>query len=76
MTATKKAGIALDDWKLPIFRQRLEQAGYAYEDGGAPAPGVTILNVQFLDQAHLTRVVTEANAECSRTGPPKGGSNA
>lgn len=71
-----KAGIAVDDWKLPVFRRRLEQAGYAYEDAGAPSGGVTILTVQFTDQAHLTQVVTEANAECARTGPPKGASNA
>lgn len=71
-----KAGIALDDWKLPVFRQRLEQAGYTYEDAGAPAPGLTMLTVHFTDQAALTEVVKQANAECTRTGPPKGGSNA
>lgn len=71
-----KAGIALDDWKLPVFRKRLEEAGYTYEDAGAPSPGVTMLTVQFTDQAALQQVVVAANAECARTGPPKGGSNA
>ena len=67
-----KAGIALDDWKLPVFRKALTDAGYTYEDGGAAGPGLTILHVPFTDAAALTRVVADANAECTRTGPPKG----
>jgi len=30
-----KAGIAVDNWKLPIFCKRLTEAGYDYVDGGA-----------------------------------------
>jgi hypothetical protein len=28
-----KAGIAVDNYKLPVFRKRLKEAGYAYQDG-------------------------------------------
>lgn len=66
-----KAGIALDDWKLPVFRQRLTEAGYTYEDAGAPMPGLTMLTVHFTDQEALTKVVRAANEECARTGPPQ-----
>jgi hypothetical protein len=29
-----KAGIAIDDWKLPIFDRHLTQAGYSYANRG------------------------------------------
>jgi hypothetical protein len=67
-----KAGIALDDWKLPVFRRRLKKAGYAYEDGGAPAPNCTLLMVEYSDREALTAVIAECQAECALTGPPGG----
>ena len=66
-----KAGIAVDDWKLPVFRKALEDAGYAYEDAGAPPPNTTMLTVNFTDQAALRKVVEAAQAECLRQGPPR-----
>lgn len=66
-----KAGIALDDWKLPVFRKRLTEAGYAYLDAGEALPGTTMLHVQFTDQAHLRRVLEGAAEECKRQGRPQ-----
>ena len=66
-----KAGIALDDWKLPIFRKHLTDAGYSYVDAGEMMPGVTLLHVDYTDQTHLAGVVQAANNECARTGKPQ-----
>lgn len=61
-----RAGIVVDDWKLAVFRRRLEEAGYSYEDKGEFRPNITLLHVEFTDQEHLTRVLEEATDECNR----------
>lgn len=63
--------IALDDWKLPVFRERLTEAGYVYTDAGEASPGVTLLMVEAADLAALARVVRAATAECARQGKPQ-----
>jgi hypothetical protein len=70
-----KAGIAVDDWKLPVFRQRLTEAGYTYEDAGEAMPGITMLTVVTNDLLKLKRVLQDCQSECARTGPPKGGNH-
>ncbi len=62
-----KAGIALDDWKLPIFRKRLEEAGFTYSDAGAPAPGVTVLAVVATPETieRLSQVVLQCQEEAA-----------
>jgi hypothetical protein len=65
-----KAGIAVDDWKLPVFRRRLAAAGYSYQDGGAPTPGVTLLTVQTDDILKLKRVLEQCQAECAKQERP------
>lgn len=66
-----RAGVALDDWKLPVFRKALTDAGYAYEDKGEVTPGTTLLHVDFTDAAHLRRVLEDAADECKRQGRPR-----
>ncbi|MEJ7831302.1 MAG: hypothetical protein WKF79_00165 [Nocardioides sp.] len=65
-----KAGIALDDWKLPVFRKRLSEAHYVYEDAGSPSPGVTMLHVETDDTAALAKVIIACQAECQLAGRP------
>lgn len=67
-----KAGIALDNWKLPIFRKRLTEAGYQYEDAGPITGDTTMLHVQTDDAAALARVLEKCQAECRRQGKPRG----
>lgn len=67
-----KAGIALDDWKLPVFRKRLSEARYTYEDAGSLTPGVTLLHVSTDDPAALAKVIIACQAECAKTGRPGG----
>lgn len=60
------AGIAVDDWKLPIFRKRLEEAGFSYEDAGALTHGTTMLRVETKNMRALEIVVRECQAECRK----------
>jgi hypothetical protein len=61
-----KVGIALDDWKLPVFRKRLRAAGYKYRDGGEATLGVTLLTVETNDMLKLKTVLEECKAECRK----------
>lgn len=63
-----KAGIVVDDWKLPIFRTRLAQAGLKYEEaGGALLAGATLLRVETSDLNKLNAVLEACQAECKRS---------
>lgn len=62
-----KAGIALDDWKLPVYRRRLTAAGYTYEDAGELIIGITVLTVEYADEKHLKNVLEVAERECQRS---------
>ena len=59
-----KAGIAVDNWKLPVFRDRLTAAGYKYEDGGALTGDTTLLTVQTDNMLKLKKVLEECQAAC------------
>lgn len=59
-----RIGIALDDWKLPIFRKRLTESGYVYNDAGALSSGVTLLTVDTEDVSGLESVVKKCQQEC------------
>lgn len=61
-----KAGIAVDDWKLPVFRKRLDAAGYRYEDGGSLIGETTLLTVETNDMLALKKVLEECQAECRK----------
>jgi hypothetical protein len=64
-----KAGIAVDNWKLPVFRERLTGAGYTYTDGGALTHDTTILTVETHDMLALKKVIEGCQAECRKQGP-------
>jgi hypothetical protein len=66
-----KAGIAVDDWKLPVFRRRLTEAGYTYEDAGPLTGAVTLLKVETDNLLKLKATLEECQAECAKTGKPK-----
>ncbi len=61
-----RAGIAVDDWKLPVFRRRLSEAGYEYLDGGALTEGTTLLTVETSDMLALKRVIEECQSDCRK----------
>ncbi len=61
-----KAGIAVDDWKLPVFRQRLTEAGFTYTDAGGLTHNTTVLTVVTDDVSRLGDVVKACQRECSQ----------
>ena len=61
-----KAGIAVDNWKLPVFRKRLKEAGYEYQDGGPLTGDTTLLTVETSDMLALKKVVERCQVECRK----------
>lgn len=63
---TKKAGIAIDNWKLSIFRKHLDTAGFKYK---APQPftrTTTLLQVEY-EHKHLLNIpIIKATRECEK----------
>ena len=62
-----RAGIAVDNWKLPVFRKGLTDAGYEYEDGGPLTGDTTMLKVETDDPAALKSLLERCQAECARS---------
>lgn len=63
---TKKAGVVIDNWKLPVFKRVLDDAGFAYEQ----APGVTkdtiTLMVEYDFVSKLQPYIENAQNECRK----------
>ena len=63
----QKAGIMLDDWKLPIFKKSLDDAGFQYEQ----SPGITedtiLLTVETDDLYALSLVVKKMNDKAAKS---------
>lgn len=70
MSTKQRIGVAVDDWKVPIFERVLKQYGYEFSNAGSITAGVVILRVETTNREALQRVITEANAEAARTGKP------
>lgn len=67
----KKAAIAIDTWKLPIFSRILVAKGYHYEEGPGLTPGTLHLYVHTDNMQALAQVVLACNQEAAKKGPPK-----
>lgn len=67
---TQKAGIAIDEWKLPIFERHLRQSGYAFENAGPLAFGTLLLRVDTNNLEALRGVLEAAHDEAKQTGAP------
>ncbi len=62
-----KAGIAIDDWKLPIFERHLQQAGYSFDQGVKLTAGTLFITVETKSREALEAVVRAANEEARRS---------
>jgi hypothetical protein len=71
MTDKKKARIAIDPWKLPIFERHLTQAGYTFTNAGNISPEALLLRVDTTNLEALGVVLKAANTEAERTGKPR-----
>jgi len=61
-------GIAIDPWKLDVFKLRLTQNGYQFTNAGAIPGGTLILKVITPNPLALMEVVKAANSECAGVG--------
>jgi len=62
-----KAGIIIDDWKLPIFKKTLDNKGYTYTEHHGPTEGCITLSVETDNIAKLTPLVKKMNKEAARS---------
>jgi len=64
-----KAAIVLDDWKLSIFTQALDDAGFAYEQSPGVTSDTVTLSVSHepAQLAQLSNVVWSAQADAAKS---------
>ena len=60
-------GIALDDWKLPIFKTILEEEGFSYTVSAGPASRTTTLVVETETADELLVAVKRAGLEAAKS---------
>jgi hypothetical protein len=65
----KIAGVAIDDWKLEIFKKHLDAAGYKYEEPVQFTPGTLILKVRYKWAHELQPIIEAAQRECAQNRP-------
>lgn len=61
-----RAGIVVDNYKLPVFRKRLTEAGYTYTNAGAFTGDTTILHVETDNAIKLHALLKRCQAECRK----------
>lgn len=74
MNKNKTAAIAIDRWKFPIFKRRLENAGFTFTENPGLTANTMILKVPYdegVEFVILSRVVRESQFECAVKGGKK-----
>jgi len=61
-----KACIAVDDWKLKVFRKRLTEAGFEYTEAGQLTGNSTLLQIETDDVPALKLVFEQCQTECAK----------
>ncbi|MFA5378823.1 MAG: hypothetical protein WC455_23930 [Dehalococcoidia bacterium] len=61
-----KAAVAIDNWKLSIFKRHLSDAGFQFEQHPGVTKGTLTLTVVTASINDLEKVVRAANAEAQR----------
>ena len=61
---THIAGVAIDDWKLPVFKKHLDAAGYRYEEPVKLAAGSLLLRVRYKWVHQLQPIIEAAQRYC------------
>lgn len=72
MQDMKKAGIAIDAWKLPIFERHLAEGRFTFTNCGVLTVGTLLLQVDVPDgmAQRLAQLMLAANTEAARTRRP------
>jgi hypothetical protein len=60
-----KAGVVLDDWKLPIFKKHLDAAGYKYDEPVPFTNRTLTLKVHCEWVSQLQPIIEAAQRECA-----------
>ena len=63
---SKKAGVMIDDWKLPVFKRILDDAGYVYEQLPGLTKNTINLMVQYEFVSELQPYIEKAQNECRK----------
>ena len=64
------AGVAIDNWKLAIFKRHLDAAGFSYTEHPGLGPDAMVLKVKTELIAPLQRVIEKAQKECAECRKP------
>lgn len=62
----KTAGIAIDNWKLAVFKRHLNAGGFSYTEHPGLTADAMVLKVETPTIAKLQPVVEAAQEECRR----------
>lgn len=65
MAERKVAGVCIDAWKLPIFREHLDAAGYKYEEPVPFLDDTLTLRVYYEWVKDLQPIIEAAQKECA-----------
>lgn len=60
------AGVAIDAWKLSIFKKHLDGAGYTYTEHPGLTEGTLFLKVNTDSASKLACIIEVAQQECYR----------
>ncbi len=61
------AAVAIDTWKLPIFKKALDHNGYEYTKHETKVPACLILRVEYEDLDKLKVLIKKTNKKVARS---------
>jgi hypothetical protein len=67
----KIAAVVIDKWKLPIFKQHLDSAGYIYTEHPGLTQETLTLRVEYEWVGALSPIIEAAYEECKMNDEPK-----
>lgn len=67
------AGVALEKWKVPVFKRHLEAAGFSFTEGPGLTAATALLKVKYQELHKLQPIMKAAADECRASGPPANG---
>lgn len=66
----KKAGVVLDEYKLPIFKKGLDDMGYKYSEHSGPVKGCITLKIETDNILFLQVLVEDLAKEANKLKKP------
>lgn len=66
MSDKLKIAIVLDDWKLPIFKETLDNEGYEYSEAKGPTPGCITISIETNNVNKLAPIIKKMNKKARK----------